>query len=61
METKKHDLDQSKQQLLDYIKQDNKEGVMAFIWLVIITLIAAAAITLLVLNASGIDAVSTLI
>ena len=39
----------------------NKECVVAFIWLVIIMLIAAAAITLLILNASGIDAVSTII
>jgi len=61
MKDRKHDLDEAKQQLADYIKQGNKDGVKAFFWLVIIVFLVAVAIAMLVLGAEQIDKVSTLI
>lgn len=59
METKKHDLDQEKQQLADYIKEGNREGIKAGFWLLVLVLIGAFAIALIVTKADVIDSVST--
>ena len=59
MKDRKHDLDESNQQLVDYIKQGNKDGVKAGFWLVMLILIGAFAIALIVTKADVIDSVFT--